>query len=717
MTPLVVYVLWHPAAEQAALLAAAVYRWFHAASDDLLRSGMGVPVYFRSSAPGSDSGAAPAPIETDFAELNVLVVLAESEMVASPPWRAYISELAARPRTLTVPVALQNNAYRLPQSLRRLNFLRLDERDDPADAGEAARLARRVPRLLSQLTEVVCRRLAARLSYEGERDDASGRSAPPPLSIFLSHAKRDGVEVAEALRSVIEGKGRLRAFFDDSELPVGHAFASELEHASTVGSAAMIAVLTDAYAARPWCRREIALARAPRREAGHPNCWSMLPVLAVDHLQGAPTRGIPELGNATLLRWNPALAAGALDLLMLEVLLAGYHRLRAREVPALPGRHVVSWTPDLPTLLALQRQAPDVVEVCHPGHALPKTDSQSLRQAFPAMRFLTFEEAEQPNVLPARALAGRLIGLSTGYNEDLGSLGLGREHLEEATLRVARCLVEGGATLAFGGLLDTSGLTETLLTLVRTITGNDDDGQGEPQARILSFQRWPALPSKEQIAADTGICDYVLVDSPLPPAHRLAEDRRFVSPERMRQHALALLALREAMSRGGARSSSGRVAAPLAARVVIGGLRTGSNGCLPGVIEEALYALEAGQPVYVIGGWGGGAGVLARAIFGQPEAGRSCEPELTSEFHRERSARFVLLEHGLAAHGEEHLLADLFARLIHAIDDVRADPAGALGNGLDGEENRRLMFSSHLSEVVSLMRLGLSRSTSVGGPD
>ena len=99
----------------------------------------------------------------------------------------------------------------------------------------------------------------------------------------------------------------------------------------------------------------------------------MLPVLAVDHLQGAPTRGIPELGNATLLRWNPALAAGALDLLMLEVLLAGYHRLRAREVPALPGRHVVSWTPDLPTLLALQRQAPDVVEVCHPGHALPKT--------------------------------------------------------------------------------------------------------------------------------------------------------------------------------------------------------------------------------------------------------------------------------------------------------------------------------------------------------
>jgi hypothetical protein len=196
----------------------------------------------------------------------------------------------------------------------------------------------------------------------------------------------------------------------------------------------------------------------------------------------------------------------------------------------------------------------------------------------------------------------------------------------------------------------------------------------------------------------------------LPLAERVVDDRRVRSPERARQHALALRAMRQAMSAGGARGTSGRPAPALAARVVIGGLRDGSNGFMPGVLEETLYALEAGSPVYLVGGFGGGAAVLADALFGDRAV-----PELAAEYHRRKSDRFNQLEEGLRKHGEQPLLDDLFARLAAAVGRARQDPAAALANGLDADQNRRLARTDHVAEIVSLLRLGLSRRFSQGG--
>jgi hypothetical protein len=700
-TPLAIYAVWHPACREAAPLASEIYRWFHASSGDLLRSGMGIPVFFRSQ-PMHAGVATPRPIEIGEADLNVVVVLADAEMVSSPAWRDYLDSIARTElRALVTPVALHPSAYRLPESLRRLNFLRVDERDDPP-AGTAATTARRVSRLLRQLSEIIGRQVAAMLASP-TASDAPARP-PPPLTIFLSHAKRDGVEVAAALRSGIQDHGRLRAFFDDSDLPVGHSFASELEHAAAAGSVAMIAIVSDAYAARPWCRREVTLARTPCEDPEHPRCWSIQPLLAVDALAGAPTRSIPELGNATLIRWTPEATMEIVDLLMLEVLLAGYHRLRARRVPRAPGRHAISWTPDLPTVLMLQRAAKTpIAEICHPGHGLPESDARTLRNAFPAVRVRTFEAVEEP-APPGPPLNGQPIGLSSGFNDELGALGLGREHLEEATVRIGRCIVESGGAIAFGGMLRSSGLAETLLTLARTLTTDEDSpaAGATPAARVLSYQRWPALPDSAQIGADAGICEYVSIAHG-PADERLEYDPRIRSPERARQLAFALSEMRRAMTKGGCTTSAGRPAPPLAASIVVGGLRTDFNGFMPGIFEEALYALEAGIPVYVVGGFGGAGGLLAKAL-----TGASPPPELQAEFHRQHSARVALLMTGLKAHEEEDVLDRLFDRLNAQLARVRANLAVGLGNGLDAGQNARLMETDHVAEVIGLLRLGLT---------
>ena len=698
-TPLVIYVLWHPAADEAAVLASEVYRWFHASSDDLLRSGMGVPVFFRSKA-GDEARGMPRPIQFDEADCNIVVVLAEQQMVADPSWAAYLTEIGDRPANLcVVPVALHPSAYRLPGVLRQLNFLRIDERNDPPLDAEGRR-ARRIPRLLRQLTEVIGRQLAEQLAALSSDD---GRHQP--LTIFLSHAKRDGLEVAEAVRSTIQNSGRLRAFFDDSDLPVGHAFAAELEHAAVTGSAAMMVVVSDAYAARPWCRREVALARKPRRDPAAACCWWIQPVLVVDALTSTPSRNIPELGNATVVRWSAERTLETIDLLMLEVLLGSYHRLRARRITGAKGRHVISWTPDLPTLSSLLGQIGEpVTEIVYPGHALPQTDLQSLREYFSGIKLRTFEETERPPDATPRITGERVVGLSTAFNEDLGPLGFGHEHLEEITLRIARCIVDVGGRIAFGGMLNSSGLTETLLTLVRTLSADDDASEGPRVPPVLSYQRWPSLPDADRIAGDVGISEYVLIDNPAAAKDRLADDRRVASPRRARELAHTLSAMRDAMTRGGTLTTAGRPARALDARIVVGGIRVSFNGCMPGVLEEVLYALEQRRPVYVIGGFGGAAGALARAILSGDDP-----PELDVPYHRDRSSNFRMLETGLVESNETRRIDDLFSRLRGVIAEVRSDIPGRLDNGLDREDNLRLMQSDHVAEIISLLGRGLSR--------
>src|SRR4030095_10634726 len=108
---------------------------------------------------------------------------------------------------------------------------------------------------------------------------------------------------------------------------------------------------------------------------------------------------------------------------------------------------------------------------------------------------------------PPRIPAERVVGLSTAFNEDLGPLGFGREHLEEVTLRIARCIVDIGGRVTFGGMLNSTGLTETLLTLVRIMSAEDDAPSSAPQRvpHVLSYQRWPSLPAPDRIANDVGI--------------------------------------------------------------------------------------------------------------------------------------------------------------------------------------------------------------------
>jgi hypothetical protein len=105
------------------------------------------------------------------------------------------------------------------------------------------------------------------------------------------------------------------------------------------------------------------------------------------------------------------------------------------------------------------------------------------------------------------------------------------------------------------------------------------------------------------------------------------------------------------------------------ARIVVGGrVVPPFVGIWPGVVEEAYLTLEAGQPLFVAGGLGGGAALVADLIGGiaRPDAGLEDEPRLRETF------------------------------------------AGAdLRNGLSDEENALLFTTADLDLLVALILRGL----------
>ena len=78
---------------------------------------------------------------------------------------------------------------------------------------------------------------------------------PGYLRLFISHAKIDGLPLALALKSQIEGLGWLQKFYDADDLPAGSDWQAELERG--VGSSMIVMLRTEVYDSRHWCQQEV----------------------------------------------------------------------------------------------------------------------------------------------------------------------------------------------------------------------------------------------------------------------------------------------------------------------------------------------------------------------------------------------------------------------------------------------------------------------------
>ena len=156
-----------------------------------------------------------------------------------------------------------------------------------------------------------------------------------------------------------------------------------------------------------------------------------------------------------------------------------------------------------------------------------------------------------------------------------------------------------------------------------------------------------------------------------------------------------------------------RMAEDCHARVILGGKKSGYSGRLPGQAEEAWAHLKTGKPVYVAGGFGGCAAMVARALAGD-----------TSQLPNETSAREASADYRARCDDFDREAQRLGFALPAGLDGLwaffaecgrgffhgdGATEENVWSNGLTVAENRRLFTTIHPEEISSLVLQGLLR--------
>ena len=116
------------------------------------------------------------------------------------------------------------------------------------------------------------------------------------MPMFLSHSKHDpdGERVAHYIRDWLHNNTQLSSFLDVHDIPPGLSFEEVLEEAAGAPDGTLVAIYTDSYSSREWCRREVV--RAKRSD---------LPLVVVDCLRTLDDRCFPYLGNVPVVRMDP----------------------------------------------------------------------------------------------------------------------------------------------------------------------------------------------------------------------------------------------------------------------------------------------------------------------------------------------------------------------------------------------------------------------------
>lgn len=317
---LVVYVVWHPECETAAAYSRAMFRAFCANPDVPASRGLGLAVRFRTSMAATE---VPTSVPFDTAQHTAVFVLADDHLVADPAWRSYVDILAesagATDRVIPVAITATTN---LPPELGKLQAIRLGAVSD--DMRETT--------LLNDAMHDVCSLL----------DPHAAK-----VKVFLSHAKHDGLAITIAVRRHLHEVARLDDFFDAADIPDGTRFAEFVTRCA--GSLpALLAIQTDAYTSREWCRLEVLEAKRCR-----------VPIVVLAAVQNREARSFPYMGNVPVVRWNNETSLpGVVGALLGEVLRDRYFPRRVEAICKHHGlsteQQVFAYPPELLTVLSYQ---------------------------------------------------------------------------------------------------------------------------------------------------------------------------------------------------------------------------------------------------------------------------------------------------------------------------------------------------------------------------
>lgn len=656
--PVRIHIAHHEKSGEAAWFATKLYEWFRLGYSIGDAGGAGLPVSFRRKVsdhrPEGANGRSPQTIwqiepriDWDEAQLVIVILLVDQEMVVDPHWREALFTLTndveesrgnvTGSRRELLPVVLHDSFYRTGRLHERFNCVRLPEGDRVTQLAALRRAA----------TEMTARSLRPT------------KTRQQPLNVFLSHAKLGGRKIAETLRDSIQNFGQMRPWYDQNDLAFGKEYEKEIK-SKAVDTAGMIAVISDLYSARPWCRLEARRARTPRK-INNLNVWRVQPTLAVTSAGSEWSRAVPMLEGVPRIGWD-GLASGAsteeiVDRLVLEMMLAHNNRQLALQLRLLDDERdhqivYITWVPDTWSLLALRHEIskerqkiaaqrkpkptdPDpsqILKIVYPGYGLSKSEMRDLQPAIeafgPQTRLVSFDEHRRTidygaasHHLWDRHHRRLLIGLSTEDAPELADQGCGAEHCHELLIRLTTQLLNSHQRVALNleeaelgfdpgdgssrpTKLKPSTVSDRLVQATKSWYSDLKEAQAElnhaqslhelPNHDVNDEKTWPTVHyfpwpfyqglNSQERAGFVGLCSLQAVKpADFSDLEMIGFSPRLDNPESLLRHADALRDLRKQM------------AAQCDLRIVWGGAISGDRGWWPRVLEEVYWTLEYGR--------------------------------------------------------------------------------------------------------------------------
>ncbi len=251
-----IYVIWAPARDEASSKHAADIIAKHFDGIGMERDGVAyrVPVRFRSE-PWRAGSILPRPIDLSLAEHNAIVLLHDQFMHQDrSEWDAYISSLKGEMGRrgdvdIYIPFGSPTGEPPLP-SEKLIQYVYRRKWATSLATGE-----QRDTRLLLHVVFTIRHQLREML-----------QPGLTPEKLFVSHAKADGDNVAQAIVDYVNDTSQdvpLKTFYDAKELIPGLDFQKAFQR--EIGQGTLLAIVSDVYDSRPWCVFELTTAKRSRR--------------------------------------------------------------------------------------------------------------------------------------------------------------------------------------------------------------------------------------------------------------------------------------------------------------------------------------------------------------------------------------------------------------------------------------------------------------------
>ena len=453
------------------------------------------------------------------------------------------------------------------------------------------------------------------------------------LKLFISHAKRDGLVVAENLRNSLRSKTKLDSFFDKNDIIEGVDFEKQIKE--NVKSSLLMVLDSDAYGTRQWCQKEILCAKK-----------YSVPIVVVDMHSDVITRTFPYMGNVPSVRLNDDNLDSAINLLLRTGLRYEYQKNYLTRIVKEGNDDddfdILSYQPELLDMHMLEKN-----NVLYPEPPVSEEERRILNST--KKNFITPLEKE------GLLLDGEFISISvSNTNENRPD----EIMLRDMVVEISRYILNAGGKIIYGG----SGSRDGYVNLFSQISEKygkikiESEGKDLPEdeAYIYNYYAWPYM----NVLSDDDMA-YLkhchLCAQQIYPDGISEEQKRLIPSTQDEEGKMQIISSLSHMRDVRCREAR--------AFIIVGGKTKGSLTPIPGILEEYIKARATKKPIYLLGGFGGEAALISKSVISRETI----------------------------------------------IKSIRDDTYESLNNGLNKEENMRLLLSTNVFEIIRLIISGMKK--------